>query len=244
MESPGTADTKTSRASVSSPASAAALNGRLLWAWKLQEEQWEGKTSECSLPPPWQARTPAFIHLLHEKDPRTGLPSCSFSVVPTFFIFLGDFMKSGKMVLRPRMSTNLWQLSVPSGPIMAWSSTFRALLREIFFSLWRESCNLNFSGTEGALNYTTSKTQHEKGNWSDEGSHKEPECKLQARFSSRSQNIILTNTLFKTVVEDKLLALLFLIIFISFYFPFYYLYMCFYFSVIKEVLISSPPYKH
>lgn len=45
-------------------------------------------------------------------------------------------MKSGKMVLRPRMSTNLWQLSVPSGPIMAWSSTFRALLREIFFSLW------------------------------------------------------------------------------------------------------------
>lgn len=142
MESPGTADTKTSRASVSSPASAAALNGRLLWAWKLQEEQWEGKTSECSLPPPWQARTPAFIHLLHEKDPWTGLPSCSFSVVPTFFIFLGDFMKSGKMVLRPRMSTNLWQLSVPSGPIMAWSSTFRALLREIFFSLRRESCNL------------------------------------------------------------------------------------------------------
>lgn len=66
----------------------------------------------------------------------TDLPSCSFSVVPTFLIFLGDFMKSGKMVLRPRMSTNLWQLSVPSGPIMAWSSTFRALLREIFFSLW------------------------------------------------------------------------------------------------------------
>lgn len=39
------------------------------------------------------------------------------------------------MVRKPRMSTNLWQLSVPSGPIMAWSSTFRALLREIFFSL-------------------------------------------------------------------------------------------------------------
>lgn len=62
------------------------------------------------------------------------LPSCSFSVVPTFLIFLGDFIK-GKMVRKPRMSTNLWQLSVPSGPIMAWSSTFRALLREIFFSL-------------------------------------------------------------------------------------------------------------
>lgn len=44
-------------------------------------------------------------------------------------------MKSGKMVRKPRMSTNLWQLSVPSGPIMAWSSTFRALLRETFFSL-------------------------------------------------------------------------------------------------------------
>lgn len=39
------------------------------------------------------------------------------------------------MVRKPRMSTNLWQLSVPSGPIMAWSNTFRALLREIFFSL-------------------------------------------------------------------------------------------------------------
>ena len=50
-------------------------------------------------------------------------------------IFLGDFIKRGKMVRKPRMSTNLWQLSVPSGPIMAWSSTFRALLREIFFSL-------------------------------------------------------------------------------------------------------------
>ena len=64
-----------------------------------------------------------------------ALPSCSFSVVPTFLIFLGDFIKRGKMVRKPRMSTNLWQLSVPSGPIMAWSSTFRALLREIFFSL-------------------------------------------------------------------------------------------------------------
>lgn len=44
-------------------------------------------------------------------------------------------MNRGKMVRKPRISTNLWQLSVPSGPIMAWSSTFRALLREIFFSL-------------------------------------------------------------------------------------------------------------
>lgn len=90
-------------------------------------------------PVPW-AGLPSHlpsVPLLQEAGQHLGahLPSCSFSVVPTFFIFLGDFMKSGKMVLRPRMSTNLWQLSVPSGPIMAWSSTFRALLREIFFSL-------------------------------------------------------------------------------------------------------------
>lgn len=44
-------------------------------------------------------------------------------------------MKSGKMVRRPRMSTNLWQLSAPSGPIMPWSRTFRALVRDTFFSL-------------------------------------------------------------------------------------------------------------
>lgn len=62
-------------------------------------------------------------------------PSCSFSEVPVFFIFLGVFMKSGKMVRRPRMSTNLWQLSAPSGPIMPWSRTFRALVRDTFFSL-------------------------------------------------------------------------------------------------------------
>lgn len=74
--------------------------------------------------------TPKLGQLLQQ-----ALPSCSFSVVPTFLIFLGDFMKRGKMVRKPRMSTNLWQLSVPSGPIMAWSSTFNALLREIFFSL-------------------------------------------------------------------------------------------------------------
>lgn len=62
-------------------------------------------------------------------------PSCSFSEAPLFFIFLGVFMKSGKMVLKPRMSTNLWQLSAPSGPIIPWSRTFRALVRDIFFSL-------------------------------------------------------------------------------------------------------------
>ena len=44
-------------------------------------------------------------------------------------------MKSGKMVRKPRMSTNLWQLSAPSGPIIPWSRTFRALVRDIFFSL-------------------------------------------------------------------------------------------------------------
>lgn len=62
-------------------------------------------------------------------------PSCSFSEAPVFFIFFGVFMKSGKMVRKPRMSTNLWQLSAPSGPIIPWSRTFRALVRDIFFSL-------------------------------------------------------------------------------------------------------------
>lgn len=65
-------------------------------------------------------------------------PSCSFSTVPVFFIFLGVFIKSGKTVRKPRMSTNLWQLSVPSGPIIAWSRTFRALVRDTFFSLWQQ----------------------------------------------------------------------------------------------------------
>lgn len=77
----------------------------------------------------------SMTHLPSQWPLQQALPSCSFSVVPTFLIFRGDFMKSGKMVRKPRMSTNLWQLSVPSGPIMAWSSTFRALLRETFFSL-------------------------------------------------------------------------------------------------------------
>lgn len=65
----------------------------------------------------------------------TDWPSCSFSEAPVFFIFFGVFMKSGKMVRKPRMSTNLWQLSVPSGPIIPWSRTFRALVRDNFFSL-------------------------------------------------------------------------------------------------------------
>lgn len=75
-------------------------------------------------------------------------------------------MKSGKIVLRPRMSTNLWQLSVPSGPIMAWSSTFRALLREIFFSLWKEStCVKDLSDVQSygvKLIYTSLKRLCEK----------------------------------------------------------------------------------
>lgn len=62
-------------------------------------------------------------------------PSCSFSEAPVFLIFFGVFMKSGKMVRKPKMSTNLWQLSAPSGPIIPWSRTFMALVRDIFFSL-------------------------------------------------------------------------------------------------------------
>ena len=48
---------------------------------------------------------------------------------------LGVFIKSGKTVRRPRMSTNFWQLSVPSTPVIAWFNTFIPQLRDIFFSL-------------------------------------------------------------------------------------------------------------
>lgn len=68
-------------------------------------------------------------------------PSCSFSEAPVFFIFFGVFMKRGKMVRNPRMSTNLWQLSAPSGPIMPWSRTFIELVRDIFFSLQQRGHN-------------------------------------------------------------------------------------------------------
>lgn len=83
-----------------------------------------------------------FSTKIEIENPKTASlgthwPSCAFSEVPVFFIFLGVFMKSGKIVLRPRMSTNLWQLSVPSGPIMPWSRTFSALVRDTFFSLCR-----------------------------------------------------------------------------------------------------------
>ncbi len=44
-------------------------------------------------------------------------------------------MNSGNMLRSPRMSINFWQLSAPSVPVMAWSSTLIALNRDNFFSL-------------------------------------------------------------------------------------------------------------
>uniref|UniRef100_A0A0E9WD48 Uncharacterized protein n=1 Tax=Anguilla anguilla TaxID=7936 RepID=A0A0E9WD48_ANGAN len=77
----------------------------------------------------------AFRFLSIEAMMEQTCSSCSLSDTPAFLIFLGVFMNSGKMVLKPRMSTNLWQLSEPSGPIMPWSRTLSALMRDIFFSL-------------------------------------------------------------------------------------------------------------
>lgn len=61
------------------------------------------------------------------------LPSC-WSTVKSLFR-LGVFMKIGNTVRRPRISTNLLQLSRPSGPINAWSNTFNEPFRDNFFSL-------------------------------------------------------------------------------------------------------------
>ena len=58
----------------------------------------------------------------------------------------GVFMNNGKMVLSPRISMNFWQLSTPSGPVMAWFSTLIALFLDIFFSLKltnEKKCNSN-----------------------------------------------------------------------------------------------------
>lgn len=203
MESPGTADTKTSSASVSSTASLQ----QGAWTWKLQEEPW--KDWWCAIPSSLQVLFRHFSPFTssmeaslpsqdNKKDLEASLPSCSFSVVPTFFIFLGDFMKRGKMVLRPRISTNLWQLSVPSGPIMAWSSTFRALLREIFFSLWKQRGKLNFSGAQGALDHTTLKRQHEQGNEYDKGSM------MSLSTSSKQDFLQEAKTLYRQILFSKL----------------------------------------
>ena len=60
----------------------------------------------------------------------------TWSLVSPFLPCLpGVFMNRGKMVRRPRISTNLLQLSAPSGPVSAWSSTLSAPLRDSFFSL-------------------------------------------------------------------------------------------------------------
>ena len=62
------------------------------------------------------------------------IPSNSFGGGPAFNDF-GVFMKSGKIVRKPRISTNFWQLSVPSTPVMAWFNTLIAQFLDNFFSL-------------------------------------------------------------------------------------------------------------
>lgn len=81
-----------------------------------------------------------FFHinstLLREgKKKKFCIPSSSSEAGPAFELF-GVFMKSGKMVRSPRISTNFWLLSTPSTPVMAWLSTFIAQFRDNFFSLW------------------------------------------------------------------------------------------------------------
>lgn len=82
-----------------------------------------------------------FFHinstLLREekKTKKCCIPSSSSEAGPAFELF-GVFMKSGKMVRSPRISTNFWLLSTPSTPVMAWLSTLIAQFRDNFFSLW------------------------------------------------------------------------------------------------------------
>ena len=64
----------------------------------------------------------------------TILPSSSSEEGPALAV-LGVFMKRGKMVRRPRMSTNFWLLSTPSMPVIEWFSTLMAQFRDSFFSL-------------------------------------------------------------------------------------------------------------
>ena len=66
---------------------------------------------------------------------RWRWPCISLRPRPAFLVGAGVFMKSGKMLRRPRMSTNFWQLSAPSAPVRAWFSTRTALQRDSFFSL-------------------------------------------------------------------------------------------------------------
>ena len=78
---------------------------------------------------------PYVWNLLIHVGIRICLPSSSCLFGPAFRLAAGDFMKSGKRLRSPRMSMNLLQLSTPSGPIMAWSRTFIAVVFDIFFSL-------------------------------------------------------------------------------------------------------------
>lgn len=63
------------------------------------------------------------------------VPSYSSADIPFLFCFFGVFINRGKIVLRPRMSTNLAQFSFPSSPVNAWFNTFNAPFLDIFFSL-------------------------------------------------------------------------------------------------------------
>ena len=73
-----------------------------------------------------------YLSLSLSKKKKKNTSCFDNPFLPCLF---GVFMKRGKMVLSPRMSTNLLQQSAPSGPVRAWSRTLRAPLRESFFSL-------------------------------------------------------------------------------------------------------------
>ena len=66
----------------------------------------------------------------------------------------GVFMKRGKTVLKPRMSTNFWQLSEPSLPVIAWFSTLMAQLRDSFFSLVCKEMHKGYRQQKRWLNKT------------------------------------------------------------------------------------------
>ena len=72
------------------------------------------------------------VNIFHNT--RVYIPSNSLGGGPAFNDF-GVFMKSGNIVRKPRISTNFWQLSVPSIPVMAWFNTLMAQFLDNFFSL-------------------------------------------------------------------------------------------------------------
>ena len=66
----------------------------------------------------------------------TTCSSCCSTLTPFRFCFLGVFMNNGKIVLKPRTSTNLLQLSFPSDPDSAWFSTFNAPFLKFVSSIY------------------------------------------------------------------------------------------------------------